>query len=246
MASSITIVPDPARLTATEERALAKADAEMAKAKTRGAKQIARGKIDAVARRRQQRVTLSQRSADLRETVSLAIGRGEEVDQSGPQTRILTRQGIQQAFEDGHMAPAHGSMTADHLHATAKIYRDAFEIAAGLAGGSGEGGGGCGAKGPQIKLVEAGEALALMRDGLSQRQIDVLDRVCGHDMRLRETATILRRGFPSTKNSLVSGLTAATLSLKAARAVRQAGEPTTRDRLEIARAQIEQATRMAG
>jgi hypothetical protein len=238
-----------ARLTRKEEAALDAAIEELAKAKrarNKGSIEIAQAKIDGIADKKRQRTFEAGRRRDLDETVALAEARGEEVvrpKRGG--ARILTRQGIQQAYEDGHMTPALGALTADHLHATAKAYRDAYEIAAGLAGRSGEGGG-YGAKGPQIKIVEAGEALAIMRLDLTQRQIDILDRVCGQDMRLREAATVLGRGFPSTKNSLIMGLKAATLNIRAARAVRDQGEPTTKARLESARAQVDAAMRSAG
>ncbi|WP_425998825.1 hypothetical protein [Caulobacter sp. DWR1-3-2b1] len=62
----------------------------------------------------------------------------------------------------------------------------------------------------------------------------------------RETATVLRRGFPSTKNSLIMGLKTATLNLKSAKAVRDQGEPTTKARLESARGQMNAAMRAAG
>lgn len=235
-----------ARYTKAEEVALAKAQDQLARAKDAEARKNAWAAIDKIKARPVQREFEHRRKRDTEETVGLAEARGEEVQRTGIRVRILTRQGIQQAFEDGYLNLPHGPMTADMLHTTAKAYRDVYEIAAGLAGRSGEGGGGYGAKGPQIKLVEAGEVLAIMRTDLTQRQIDVLDRVCGMDMRVRETATILRRGFPSTKNSLIAGLSSATLSLKAARAVRDQGEPTTKARLESARAQVDAAMRSAG
>lgn len=236
------------RLTRQEIQALDKAEADLKraqKAKNQAAMQPARKKIDAVVEGVRRRVTAAQRREAREETIGLARARGEDVDDRGPVTRMLTRQGIQQAYEDGHMTPSHGPLTADHLWTTAKAYRTAYEIAQGLTGPEGGGGGGYGAKGPQIRVVEAGEALAIMRDGLTTRQLDVLDRVCGQDMRLRETATVLRRGFPSCRNSLISGLEMATLSLKAARAIRDAGESNTRARLEAARSEVDQALRSA-
>jgi hypothetical protein len=239
------------RLTKQEVHDLGRAEAALAKAqkaKNQAAMQPARKKIDSVSEGVRRRVTAAQRREARLETVALARGRGEDVDDRGPVTRMLSRQGIQQAYEDGHMTPAHGPLTADHLWTTARAYREAYEIARGLAGGEGGGGGGYGAKGPQIRLVEAGQALAIMQDSLTQRQVDVLDRVCGLDMRLREAATVLRRGFPSTKNSLISGLELATLSLRAAKAIQAANPPEvpTKRRLEVARAQIDQAMRSAG
>lgn len=238
---------DIERLTPAELKEVATQIANLKKAKNAGSRQLAHDAIKRIRAKPGQRGENRWRVGAISETVTLAQARGEAVElpkRGG--ARIMSRQGIQQAFEEGHMTPALGSMTADHLHATAKAYRDAYEIAEGLAGRSGEGGGGYGAKGPQIKVVEAGEVLAVMRLDLTQRQIDVLDRVCGQDMRLREAATVLRRGFPSTKNSLIMGLKAATLNLKAAKAVKDQGEPTTKARLESARAQVDAAMRAAG
>jgi len=243
---NIALPDDIGRYTKAEERALAKAQEKLAKSKDAEARKNAWAEIDKIAAKPAQRLFEHRRKRDTDETTALAIGRGEQVQQTGIRVRILTRQGIQQAFEEGHMTPALGPMTADDLHVTAKAYRDAYEIAEGMTGRSGEGGGGYGAKGPQIRVIEAGEVLAVMRLELTQRQVDVLDRVCGQDMRLREAATILRRGFPSTKNSLIMGLKAATLNLKAARAVKDQGEPTTKARLESARAQVDAAMRAAG
>lgn len=85
-----------------------------------------------------------------------------------------------------------------------------------------------------------------MRLNLTPRQIEVLDRVCGQDMHRREAVPVPRRGFPSTKNSLIMGLKAATLNLRAGRAVHDQGKPTTKARLESARDQVDAAMRSAG
>lgn len=238
---------DLERLTAAEVKTLTPKLDALRRTKNVGTRETLYRDIQAILRKPGQRVENRWRTGAINETVALAKARGEDVElpkRGG--ARIMSRQGIQQAFEEGHMTPTLGPMTADHLHDTAKTYRDAYEIAAGLAGRSGDGSGGYGAKGPQIKLVEAGEILAIMRLDLTQRQVDVLDRVCGQDMRLREAATVLRRGFPSTKNSLIMGLKAATLNIRAAKAVRDQGEPTTKARLESARAQVDAAMRAAG
>lgn len=181
------------------------------------------------------------------ETEDLARARGEPVEACQDGKRIMSRNGIRQAYEDGHMKPAHGPLKERDLYATALAYNRAVVAMLPGSGGETEGGGGFTAKGPQVRVVEAGEALATMRNDLSKRQIDVLDHVCGMDMRLRETATVLRRGFPSTRNSLISGLELATLNLRAARAVKKVDpdKPTTKERLQAAAAQIDQAMRSA-
>lgn len=138
-----------------------------------------------------------------------AMIRGEEVEtpKAGRAIRIMSRGGLTQAFEDGHLEPVRGSLKATDTYEAGKRYRDAYEVAEGLTTSTG-GGGGFGPKAPQPRLVEAGEALKAMRAAITDRQRAVLDLVCGQDVRLRTAATQLHRGFPSTKLSLRGGLTA--------------------------------------
>lgn len=138
------------------------------------------------------------------ETVALAEGRHEAVKVVGPATRILSRTGLVQAYEDGHLgerSEANGRLTAGIA------YRAAFELAEGKTTGE-RGLSGFGPRAPQVKKLEAAEALKAMRAKLTPRQQEVLDLVCGHDMRLRVAATQLRRGFPATKIGLRAGLSA--------------------------------------
>lgn len=143
----------------------------------------------------------------LAETVALAAARGEDVRKDGKtgRTRILSRGGLCQAYEDRLIDPLHGPLSADDLYSAGKRYRDAYEVSEGLTTGRG-GGSGFGPKGPQPRMLEAAYTLAKMREKLSQRQIDVLDLVCGQDVRLRVAATELKRGFPGCRNSLRGGL----------------------------------------
>ncbi len=121
--------------------------------------------------------------------------------------------GIEHALDAGYL-DGHGSIQAERLFSMGDAYREAFEIAEGQASNAGEGGGGGGGpKAPQPRLVEAGEDLADMRKGLSRRQRRILDLVCGHDMRVREAATVMSAGFPASVRALCDGLRAAAASL---------------------------------
>lgn len=179
-----------------------------------------------------------------RETAELATARGETVEKTKQgRTRIMTRAGIQHSYEAGYMEPRSGQrMKAADLYETAKRYRDAYEIITGRTTPSGSGGSGFGGA-PQVRIVEAGEQLATMRLGLTRAELEVLDRVCGQEMRVREAATILGRAFNASRDALRDGLTSATINIRAAKAVKDTGEKLTRFRLEDAHAQIEAAMR---
>lgn len=234
------------RLTREETIRFEKLQAQLARAvqaKNGAAMQPIRKAIVDLEENVRRRVVSAKRAADKAETIALARARGEEVDDRGSATRMLTRTGIAYAFEKGHLDPPHGPMTREILCETAFRYRMAYLVASGGLTPEKGAGGGFNAKGPQSRLVEMGEELATMRLNLTKRQEDVLDNVCGLDMRPREAATVLRRGFPSVLRSLVSGLETATLNLKAKAAIKARGEPATRDRLEAAAWQIDQAMR---
>lgn len=179
------------------------------------------------------------------ETTSLAMARGEVVEKTkAGHTRIMTRAGIQQAYEAGYLQPEDGKrLSSANLYETAKRYRDAYEIIAGRTTPNGSEASG-GMKGPQVRIAEAGEALRVMRTGLDRLEVAVLDRVCGEEIRARETATILALGFEKVRKALVSGLTTATTNIRAARAVKDTDERMTRDRLQAAHVEIRAAERM--
>jgi hypothetical protein len=141
------------------------------------------------------------------ETVALAQAKGEDVKQTKTGTRILSRGGLFQAYEDGHMEPEHGPLSATDLYLAGKRYRDAYEIIEGMTTGGGTPAG-FGPKAPQMRVIEAGADLEAMRAAITPRQRAVLDLVCGKDRRLRTAAAELRRGFPSVRNSLRGGLRA--------------------------------------
>ena len=71
---------EAARLTEQEEAALERAQAELARARNQGNKEIAKGKIAKIERGRKARVDSVWRRHALDETVDLAEARGEEVN----------------------------------------------------------------------------------------------------------------------------------------------------------------------
>jgi len=93
------------RLTRDEERDLDKAVMELTKAKTKGARDIARDKIARIAAKPKQRLTVAERKTALEEITRLAEARGEEVD-SNPEhggLMIKTRDGLHRMWKLGHL-----------------------------------------------------------------------------------------------------------------------------------------------
>lgn len=129
---------------------------------------------------------------------------------TGLRARKLT--GIEHAKDAGYLGKSWRE--AERLHKIGVDYREAYIVVEGAAGRSGEGGGGRGPKAPQPRQIELGQDLADMRRGLNLRQREVLDLVCGQDMRLRDATAQLRLGDPrTTERALVTGLAAASESL---------------------------------
>jgi hypothetical protein len=136
------------------------------------------------------------------ETARLARARGEDVEVQGDRVRIMSRGGLRQAYEDGHL----GS-DSETLHAKARELRDDYELAVGMATPiRGEGATGFRKAAPQQKRIEASYRLARYREALTSRQWEIVELVCCHDMRLRTAAELLCRGIPGAKNSLRGGL----------------------------------------
>lgn len=92
------------RLNEPEERAAIAAQAEFDRAKNKGNKALATEKLVRIDSRRNQRVELKERAAGIAETVALAKGRGEEVDEkpSGP-IRVVSRDGLRRMADLGHI-----------------------------------------------------------------------------------------------------------------------------------------------
>lgn len=128
--------------------------------------------------------------------------------------RLRRLGGMAHAYESGHLGDR-ATNVALWLKEAGDLYRDLYEVVEGQAG-KGEGGGGFGPKGPQTRLVRAGEQLAAMRANLTPRQRRTLDLVCGEDHRIRDAASTMRAGVPSTQRALRGGLKAAMAGLKRA------------------------------
>lgn len=180
------------------------------------------------------------------ETDKLAKARGEEIANTREGKRIMTRNGIAQAYGANYFVPTQPKMSDEHLYEAAKLYRACFCVMAGMTTPS-RGDGGSNDKGPQVRLAEAGDTLRTLKVGLTAFQVDVLDHVCGLDMRAREVATVLRRGFPAIREALSDGLSMAVVNLRAAKAVRmqQLGEPTLAQQMTAKHAAIVAAQRAA-
>lgn len=136
--------------------------------------------------------------------------------------RIASRGGLQLAFERGDLDG--GVIKAERLHDTAKAYRWAFETSAALTTPARNRAPISGrsplraSAGPQDAVFAAGEILRVFREGLTARQIAVLDQVCGLDLTVRAVALALKADFRTIRRVLVGALCTATENKKAAAA----------------------------
>lgn len=162
------------------------------------------------------------------ETLELAALRGEVLEpapKGGAKGWTVRRGcGLEQARDNGYLEGAHGRDRSDDLFDVGLRYGAAYELIHGRASNRGEGGGGFGPKGPQIRQAEAGQELAAMRQGLSDKQRRVLDAVCGEGLGLHVAGQALRIGAPALRNALRGGLGQAAHNLRAAARARRAGE----------------------
>lgn len=94
---------DPSRLTATEERDLARADAVLERTKNIGNKNAAKGAIAKIERARKGRADGAWRRQAMEETIDLARGRGEQVESVGGSVRISSRDGLLSLRQAGHL-----------------------------------------------------------------------------------------------------------------------------------------------
>ena len=156
---------------------------------------------------------------------------------SGTRARKLT--GLEHSLARGHLQSARPRPTQEALYEIGLRYGEAYEISVGQTTNRPEegGGGGYGPKGPQLRVVEAGETLAIMREGMDQRHQSILNLVCGHQMRIGEAARSLGYGVQASKIALRAGL--ATSMGNVARA-REEG------RLGAAARQLRDGSRMMG
>jgi hypothetical protein len=202
--------PPPALLEAAElsrSQRLRLREAERLAAQPRSAGQARRLLLDlqAEAGAAEDAASLACRKA---EVVALEAARGGTVE-VGPRgrMRVLSRSGLQLAFERGNLDGTR--VRGEILYELGVRYAAAFRLEEGLRTPDrthSGGGGGFHSHGPQVKVIEAREALRTMRAGFSRRQREVLDRVCGLDLTVRAAAETLKAGFPSTAKALREGL----------------------------------------
>lgn len=141
------------------------------------------------------------------------------------ETRARKLSGIQDALAKGHLEGSGRLWAPQELYDTGLMYGDAYEISVGLITNRSEGGGGgYGAKGPQLRLIEAGDHLKIVRRNLTPRQVATLDAVCGRHLRVREAAEEMHAGFPATLKALQGGLVRARSNWQHAIADGKAGQ----------------------
>jgi hypothetical protein len=148
---------------------------------------------------------LARRKAEVME-LEAARGGAVEVGPRG-RMRVLSRSGLQLAFERGNLDGTR--VRGEILYELGVRYAAAYGLEEAMRTpdrSQSGGGGGFHSHGPQVKVIEAREALRTMRAGFSRRQREVLDRVCGLDLTVRATAEALKAGFPSTAKALREGL----------------------------------------
>ncbi len=111
----------PPGFTDAEKRSLDAAAAELARARTKGNREIAHRKITRLSERLHQRIELKERVDGIAETVALAKARGEEVNEAPPcgAVEIESRDGLYRMHKLGHL-------TAQHMRA-ATTYRAGYE-----------------------------------------------------------------------------------------------------------------------
>jgi hypothetical protein len=228
-------------LSRDELRRLAKAERKVASA-DQSVSTTGRREIGDLERRHAERLEGQSLVARLAETSSLALSRGEQVksetlriavplvDEHGARivrrglplyrqetvtrTRILSRGGLQLAFERGDLDG--GQLKAERLLQTAKAYRWAYETATSLTTPArnlaivGTRSPLKASAGPQDAVFAAGQMLRMFRGGLTARQVAVLDRVCGLDLTIRAAALALEADPRTVRAALVEALVAAT------------------------------------
>jgi hypothetical protein len=128
--------------------------------------------------------------------------------------RVVSRGGLQLAFERGDLDG--GPVKAERLYETAKAYRWAYEASSALTTPTrnlapiSSRSPMRASAGPQDAVFAAGQLLRVFRQGLSERQCAILDRVCGLDLTLRAAAMSLRADPRTIRTALIEALSAAT------------------------------------
>jgi hypothetical protein len=243
-------------LSRDELRRLGKAERKVASA-DQSVSTAGRREVGDLERRHVERLEGRSLAARLAETSSLAVSRGEQVksetvriavplvDEHGARTvrrglplyrqetvtrtRILSRGGLQLAFERGDLDG--GPLKAERLLQTAKAYRWAYETATSLTTPArnlaivGARAPLKASAGPQDAVFAAGEMLRVFRGGLTARQVAVLDRVCGLDLTIRAAALAFKADPRTVRAALVEALATATANRSEALAASAGARP---------------------
>ena len=177
-----------------------------------------------------------------RETVELARARGETAKQDIHGRVVVTsRCGLSMAYEAGKLEPQARTFTTEELFTIGRRYRDAYEIAMGLT--SSKGSGGSAIKGPQLRKLEAGEDLKMLRTGLTAQRQRALDTICGESHTVETYAKANRLGLNEAKDQLVEGLQDAAFNARAAKAAKDTRARITPEGLARAADAIARAER---
>lgn len=176
------------------------------------------------------------------ETYNLAIDRGELATRDiHGRVIVSSRCGLTLAYENGNLARDGVRSCEDELFAVGRRYRDAFEISTGMTSSRGEGG--SGVKGPQIRKLEAGYDLKMLRTGLSAQQLRALDFICGLSQTIFAYANAGSIEFDEAQKQLVQGLDTAALNARASKAAKDTADRMSAADLARASASIAKAER---
>ena len=160
--------------------------------------------------------------------------KGEPVMQTDRVSRTLVCGGLAHAMAKGDLDGA--GPEPEVLFSIGRIYGEAYEISVGKLTAQG-GGGGSGPRGPQPRLVEAGETLVIMRRELTRRQYAILDLVCGEGLKAWQAAEKIGAGRPAAMTALRDGLMQALKNWTEAQKVGEQGRAV--ERVRAASRQIE-------
>lgn len=177
-----------------------------------------------------------------RETVELARARGETAKQDiHGRVVVSSRCGLSMAYEAGKLEPLARTFTTEELFTIGRRYRDAYEVAMGLT--SSKGSGGSAIKGPQLRKLEAGEDLKMLRTGLTAQRQRALDTICGESQTVETYAKANRLGLNEAKDQLVEGLQDAAFNARASKAAKDTRARITPEGLARAADAIARAER---
>ena len=122
---------------------------------------------------------------------------------------IRTLAGIEHAFARGYLDHARTGAGGEALLQIGQAYAEAYGKSDPLKAVDPSqvgGGGGFGPRGPQVAACEAAEWLKIARRGLSDRQVEVLDLICGQGWKVSQVRHERKRGHGATIRALRSGL----------------------------------------